>query len=1353
MLQPRLTLLCLLLCLPILRAQSFQNPRHIPTVGDPIFLASADFNGDGRPDFYYLDPSSNPYQIGRYILQIAQPDGTYLASAPITLPFGLSTCSAFDLNHDTFADLVCVTTGTAQTQQVATLLGNGDGTFKPARIYTYPGVGALSPNSQQIQGAADLNGDGKLDVVISDSTNGQLVTLLGDGAGSFTSTPTTRVVYDASFRARPLLADLNGDGKVDLVATPNMAYFGVGDGTFTRPTAATFPASNCIFADLDGDHHVDAICATSTSIPYSNASTPLQVFHGNLDGSFATTPFLQQTYSSLDLAAPLAVADINHDGILDLIAVSTDDTVIFFGQHPSGQASLTLAPPVHYSLHHLGAAYDNSLIADFNGDGILDLAASGPNGIYIAYGRANATFAAPLPIPSGDLIGFAVAGDFDGDGIPDVVTSGSKSLLLNSGIGDGTFRPATAIEAASVAATASSGTTAFLYQGDFNGDGKPDLLATNITAAQPSSPHIIFNTGNGTFSAPALVNSFIPSGITANVVGIADINGDHRDDILFPNGNSSTAAALTVLLSNGDATFTAVDTPIPVLGAFNYYNSAPAAADFNHDGKADVVVAANSYAQILLGHGDGTFTLGNRLTLPLINGVTATYVPAVVTGDFDHDGIPDIALLATSTAYFSGGNSGPTALILFYGNGDGTFQAPITAGLYDHGYVLLSTSDFNSDGITDFVLGTTLAYGNGGDIAGSIAVVLGQSTRRFAREINLGAGHLQSSIGIADFNRDGHPDLLLADGGGPYLPVNSFVVLLNQPTPTATGLLTIAPEPSLFGQPFTLNAALQPPIGGITTLAGTVAFSFDGAPIQTVPLANNTASAQVAPSTQGTTSLAVGTHTIQAIWSGDANFPALTLNATHTIAGIATTLSLAASPNPSTVAQPVTFTAILTQSGGPTTNLPSGPITFADNGTVFATITPTGTTVLTATATQAFLPAGPHAITAAYAGNSTYLPSSATLSQAVTQLPSQTTLTSTLNPSTAGQTVTFTAAVAVSTTPGTPDLAAPATVTLTGLPTGSTSSPVTPGPGNNATAAFTVPNLPAARYALTATYSGNINVAASTSPALIQVVSPAVTTTSLTATPNPAFQSQNVTLTATIAGGFTPTGGVQFVDSGTPLSQSNVTGTTATISLSTLAVGTHAITASYSGDASNQPSNSPVLHLVIQPSDFNLALSPTSLVLVSGQHSALTLTATSIGAFADTLLLSVTNVPQYATGSFLPIQLTLQAGSSASTTVSIDTSPLPGFNARTTPVPGRSSLPAVAFASLLVSLGLRRHRASHKLRSILVALCAFVLVSLTACSSAPIHSVTPGNYTIQITATGSQTHATHTIALPVQIMR
>ena len=226
----------------------------------------------------------------------------------------------------------------------------------------------------------------------------------------------------------------------------------------------------------------------------------------------------------------------------------------------------------------------------------------GVNGIYITYGRSDGTFDAPPIIRSGLTAGYSVVADFNEDGTPDIFTLGSTRLQLSLGKGNGTFAAPVTIQAAGSFPNYYSGAPVGLLEGDFNGDKHKDVIAFGQSAADGSFLGQLFlGRGDGTFQDPLPVTNLVPGYSYA----IADINGDGRDDFVYTTMDPASATgALNVLLSNGDGTLDPVTTTLPGNG---YSYGLPAAADFNGDGKMDVVVAEQKTMQVLLGHGDGTF--------------------------------------------------------------------------------------------------------------------------------------------------------------------------------------------------------------------------------------------------------------------------------------------------------------------------------------------------------------------------------------------------------------------------------------------------------------------------------------------------------------------------------------------------------------------------------------------------------------------------------------------------------------------------------------------------------------------------------------------------------------------------
>jgi hypothetical protein len=305
------------------------------------------------------------------------------------------------------------------------------------------------------------------------------------------------------------------------------------------------------------------------------------------------------------------------------------------------------------------------------------------------------------------------------------------------------------------------------------------------------------------------------------------------------------------------------------------------------------------------------------------------------------------------------------------------------------------------------------------------------------------------------------------------------------PSPTATtSTLAVAPNPTTYGQTVTLTAQVQPSSGGGTP-TGTVTFK-DGSTV----LSSGTLNAS-GQATYTTWSLAVGSHSLTAVYSGDNNFTASTSAAvTETInqptGTTASTTSVVSSANPAVSGQSVTFTATVSVASG----TPTGAVTFKDGATVLGSA-PLGSGHATLTVGLAI---GSHSITAVYSGDNTFASSTSTaLTQTVNQAGTSTTLVSSANPINTGNSVTFTATVSVVAPGG-------------GTPTGTVTfkdGATTLGTGtlNAGQATYSTSSLSAGSHSITAVYGGDGNYLTSTSPTLSEVVQGVVTIWPNTATP------------------------------------------------------------------------------------------------------------------------------------------------------------------------------------------------------------------------------------------------------------
>ena len=170
---------------------------------------------------------------------------------------------------------------------------------------------------------------------------------------------------------------------------------------------------------------------------------------------------------------------------------------------------------------------------DLNGDHLPDVVSAGPNGIYLTYAKPDGTFASAFAPEVAELMFQPTLADFNGDGIPDIAATGDNAVKVSLGNGDGTFAPAQALSRGPSAA--SFGQYQDAVHGDFNGDGKLDLLTAYPNIDGPLRALIFFGHGDGTFAAPIAVpesSVTFPAFTTLVDSAVVDINHDGRSDLV-----------------------------------------------------------------------------------------------------------------------------------------------------------------------------------------------------------------------------------------------------------------------------------------------------------------------------------------------------------------------------------------------------------------------------------------------------------------------------------------------------------------------------------------------------------------------------------------------------------------------------------------------------------------------------------------------------------------------------------------------------------------------------------------------------------------------------------------------------
>ena len=328
----------------------------------------------------------------------------------------------------------------------------------------------------------------------------------------------------------------------------------------------------------------------------------------------------------------------------------------------------------------------------------------------------------------------------------------------------------------------------------------------------------------------------------------------------------------------------------------------------------------------------------------------------------------------------------------------------------------------------------------------------------------------------------------------------------------------------------------------------------------------------------------MGSHSITAVYGSDSNYTGSTSSTlSEVVDQDATTTSLSSSVNPASYGEAVTFTATVS-ANAPGSGTPTGTVIFLDGGTVLGTATLNGSSVASYTTSAFTLSVGSHSITAVYGADSNYSGSTSNaLSEVVNQDATTTSLSSSVNPASYGQPVTFTATVSASapgsgTPTGTVTFIDGSTVLGTGTLNGS-------GVASYTTTAF---DLTVGSHSIIAVYAGDTSYTGSTSGALSEAVNQDITTSVVISDANPASYGQAVSFTATISAGSpgsgTPSGLVTFVDGSTTLGSGALNGSgvaTYTTAAFDLAVGSHTITAVYSGNGNYASSTSSALSEVV----------------------------------------------------------------------------------------------------------------------------------------------------------------------------